>query len=309
MVKVMTYFFIFLAGSFTALSNLFIRKSIEKTTASMGDPFLIQRLMASAFFMICLSLFYHKSLIVEPKMASIGLIAGILLGALMWSTGRAIENGPPALSFAIINAACIAPPLLMSLLFGSTYGYEYSYRKGLGALFVVTGIFIMNRNSEQTHQKRSWAFWVALAFALHCIFLSFFQWRALLLDPNIPLCRLVPFHLHANGGDCFALLMFLTAALVQSFFQSKTESSSPPISHSQILLWGCLGGLINGLAGFCTVKATEVATTSHERALIFPLFCVCLITLCNLWGEALYQEKIDWLGTFLCFAGILIALS
>lgn len=308
----MTYFYIFLAGSFTALSNLFIRKSVEVSDAQGGDPFLMQRLAVSGIFIITITMFFQGYFPINFWMISLGITAGLMLGLLMWITGQAVDKGPSALSFAILNSACIVPPLFMALLFGNVYGYDYKLPQAGGALLVLSGILWMSVQKANVQKKeKSWGFWITLAFGIHALFLSFFQWRALLFNHEIPIGGLIPFHLNYEEGNCFTLLMFFTAAGLQLLLKrpSLPSPSRPKIYTSrQLWIWGGLGGVINGVASFCTIKATEVASNSHEKSLIFPLFCVCLITLCNLWGRVLYREEIHWPGTILCFIGILVAL-
>ena len=40
--------------------------------------------------------------------------------------------------------------------------------------------------------------------------------------------------------------------------------------------------------------------------MIFPIFAVTIILLCNLWGQKLYKEKVNWMASGLCVVGLLI---
>jgi hypothetical protein len=53
------------------------------------------------------------------------------------------------------------------------------------------------------------------------------------------------------------------------------------------------------------IWSTEVSTPL-EHAMIFPIFSVAIIILCNLWGQWLYKEKVNWLANACCVGGILI---
>ena len=53
------------------------------------------------------------------------------------------------------------------------------------------------------------------------------------------------------------------------------------------------------------IRATE-ASTPVEHAIIYPLFAVTIIILCNIWGQWLYKEQVNWKANALCVFGILI---
>lgn len=40
--------------------------------------------------------------------------------------------------------------------------------------------------------------------------------------------------------------------------------------------------------------------------MIFPIFSVTIILFCNLWGQWLYKEKVNWFANACCIGGILI---
>jgi hypothetical protein len=99
--------------------------------------------------------------------------------------------------------------------------------------------------------------------------------------------------------------MFFTAGLLQLILTSQKKFLSVQ-NIRPIGLYGVLGGVINGLAGYSMISATEHATAYWEKAILFPSFCVGLIFLCNLWGRWLYKERIPWRANALCWAGIAI---
>ena len=68
---------------------------------------------------------------------------------------------------------------------------------------------------------------------------------------------------------------------------------------------GILGGLCNGIGTFFMIRATEVST-SFEHAMIYPIFAVTIILLCNAWGQWLYKEKVNWKANIVCVIGLLI---
>lgn len=304
---IMFSLFVFLAALFTALSNLFIRKSIDSVQGSTGDPYIPQRLMASAFVIILINFATRGFLNFEHKIAIVGIIAGLLLGGLMWSVGKTMKHGPAAMTYAIVNAACVAPPFLMAILFGNSFGYEYTIQNGLGAVIVIAGLLWMGRSQDNETKSSSWLLWIIAAFAIHACFLTLFQWRALLFKTDLPSSFLLPFTCDPATGNCFTLMMFITAAALQIFLPSYEKGSTIP--KQPMLIYGVLGGLINGIGSYFMLLSTEVADLPDEKILVFPLYCVILICLCNLWGKWMYKEKINWYANGLSMTGILVSLT
>lgn len=296
--------YILLSSSFIALSNLCIRKSID-AEQSAGDPYLLYRLLISGAVTGLFALLYSAAFSFSPLMIILGMVAGLLLGLLMWLTGRALKYGSPGLSFAIINGACVMPPLIMALLFGATYGHEFTLRHGLGAALVLIGL--LWAGWERSSINFTWLLLITSTFIVHTLYLSFFQWRALTLNPDLPHCFLLPFHTDPASADTFTFVMFITAGLSQYIFPTahRTTITAP----WSFLLFGIIGGAINGVGGFAMVKATEVALGSWEKAFVFPLYAVSLIALCNIWAMLLYKEKVNWYANLVCCAGILIGAS
>jgi hypothetical protein len=69
---------------------------------------------------------------------------------------------------------------------------------------------------------------------------------------------------------------------------------------------GSIGGFLNGVITFLLLVAAKYAT-ADEKPVIFPLFSISIIIFCNLWGQWLYKERVNWKATSVCAAGILIA--
>jgi hypothetical protein len=300
----MTIAYILLSSIFIAFSNLCIRKSID-AEQSAGDPYLLYRLLISGIVTGLFAFFYSTAFSFNPLMILLGTIAGVLLGLLMWLTGRALKHGSPGLSFAIINGACVMPPLIMALFFGAAYGHEITLRHVIGALCVMIGLFWASW--ERSSINVMWLFLISSTFFVHTLYLTFFQWRALTLNPNLPPNTLIPFHTNPASADTFVLVMYITAGLLQYILPSshRTMITAP----WSFIAFGVIGGIVNGFGGFAMIKATEIASYSWEKALIFPLYVVCLILLCNIWASILYREKINWYANLVCFVGILIGAS
>ncbi len=301
----MAIVYIFLASIITAFANLFTRKSVDSNPNPTGDPFIPQRLFASAVIVIAVAFIESGQMVFEFKMGAIGVISGLLLGALMWTASKALQRGPSGLTNAVINSACMAPALILAMMFGEEFGHTYNVWNGLGAIGVMAGLFWMGWNTSTSKRSPDWIVWILAGLGVHIALLTFFQWKALLLKEGLPPSPFIPFQGDPVCSNCFTLMMFLTASVMQFFLPGPKTSLRPPTRA--LWLYGIVGGFVNGIGSVFTMLATEAATTELQKALLFPLYCVALITVCNLWASYLYHEKINWPANAVCYAGILIS--
>lgn len=300
------FIYILASALLAAVSNLWVRKSIDVMHAQ-GDPFAVSRLLVTGVFIALAGIISSGNYAFDMSVLIIGSLSGIFLGLLMWAGARAVSAGPVGLSIAIVNSACIMPPLVMALLFGNKYGHTFTVTNALGNCLVLLGLFLASRSSTKGNYSTAWLIWIGVAFLVHVLLLSSLQWRALLLRPEIGLSKLIPFKLSQATADSFGLIMATVAALL--LYALPIKQSETKASWRTIAWYGILGGAINGIANYFTLKATEVAKLSWEKALIFPLYCVLLIAFCSVWSNKLYNEKIEWFALFLCFSGIALSLS
>lgn len=292
--------FILIAAAFVALSNLCMRRSIDGGGS------------AKAFLMIQLFLVFFVAILLNPvktghyqwssSMALFGIAGGLVLAVMMASLGKALETGPPGLTFAALNTSTVMPPILMVLFFGSSFGYFYTLWNGLGSLLVVAGLFWAGWQKKQSEQQRSWVTFVTAAFFLHVMFLVFLSWRALFINYPGSTGLFLSFDMEDAKSQWFMPMVFLAAFAVQAVIYFRTEKRWP---YKKEVLYGCFGGVANGVGTYFMIRATEVAT-SLEHAVIYPLFAVTIIVLCNLWGQWLYKEKVNWKANALCVFGLLI---
>jgi hypothetical protein len=219
-------------------------------------------------------------------MPLLGAAGGILFAMMMICLGKSLERGPPGLTFAALNSSAVMPMLLMVLFFGAPFGYVYSFSNGLGSLLVVVGLFWAGRSSKGSPKKLIWAAFIFAAFVFDSFYLMFLRWRALLINTqNI-------------NSQWFMPSLFFTAALVLTFIQNRR-----PNRHE--VLYGILGGIVKGLGMFFLIWGAEVSTP-FEHAMLFPIFSVTVILACNLWGQWLYKERVNWPANALCVFGLLI---
>jgi len=289
------------AGVFIALSNYLMRKSIDSGGTTKG--FLVIQLLIVAFVAILLNPVRMGSYAWSPCMTFFGIAGGCVLALMMASLGRALETGPPGLTFATLNTSTVMPSIIMVLAFGGAFGYHYNIWNGLGSLLVVIGLFWAGKQSSSLPaQKKQWLSFVSAAFFLHVLFLVFLSWRALFINYPGENGLFLSFDMDDAKNQWFMPVLFLTAALIQSFIFASHEKRG---FRSGEILYGILGGTANGIGTFFMIRATEVAT-HFEHAMIYPLFSVFVIILCNLWGQKFYKENIHWKAMALCLLGIFI---
>jgi drug/metabolite transporter (DMT)-like permease len=291
---------ILVAALFIALSNYCMRKSIDAGGSSKG------------FLMIQLFLVFLVAILLNPVrsgdyhwsncMAIFGIAGGAVLALMMASLGRALETGPPGLTFAALNASTVMPIILMVLFFGASFGYKYTLWNGLGSLLVVGGLFWAGWRASKSEQKSNWIVFVTAAFFLHVLFLVFLSWRALFINFSGQTGLFLSFDMDDAKSQWFMPMVFLVAFLFQMVVYLFAEKRVPKKGE---FFYGGIGGIANGVGTFFMIRATEVST-SVEHAIIYPLFAVMIIILCNLWGRWIYKEQVNWKANALCVFGILL---
>ncbi|MBS0649343.1 MAG: hypothetical protein JSS10_08995 [Verrucomicrobia bacterium] len=292
---------ILIAALFIALSNYCMRRSIDSGGTTKGF------LMIQLFIVFLVAIFlnpvrsgdYHWS----PCMAWFGIAGGIVLALMMASLGRSLETGPAGLTFAALNASTVMPSILMVLLFGASFGYHYTWWNGIGSMLVVAGLFWAGGQTSKSERKSNWIVFVTAAFFLHVLFLVFLSWRALFINFPGENGLFLSFDMDDAKCQWFMPMVFCVAFLFQTVVYAINEKRIPKKGE---VFYGLLGGIANGVGTFFMIRATEVST-SFEHAVIYPLFAVTIIILCNIWGQWLYKEKVNWKANSLCVLGILIA--
>jgi drug/metabolite transporter (DMT)-like permease len=291
---------ILIAGLFIALSNLCMRKSVDAGGSS------------KAFLVIQLFLVFLVAILLNPVrtndyhwsscMVGFGIAGGIVLAGMMACLGKAVELGPPGLSFAFLNAATVMPIVVMTLVFGDRFGFFYKISNAIGSLIVIAGLFWAGYEKVRSQKMMKWLCFALAAFFLHVTVLVFMQWRSLFL--NFPGAEglMLSFDADDARSQWFMPAMFFAATLVQILIYAINEKRFPLRAE---WIYGFFGGLAQGIGTFFLIQATEVAS-SLEHAIMFPIFAVSIIVICNLWGQWLYKEKVNWKASALCMAGILI---
>ena len=296
----MGIFLVLIASFFAASSNLAMRRSIDFGSTSR------------AFLMIQLSIAFVASIFMNPIRTQIfswnypiiylGLFMGVVLGVMMYCLGKSFEKGPVGLSVSALNASTVVPGIVMAFLFGKALGYDYHIYHALGSLLVLIGLFWAGANFDHLNNRKMWLFFISGAFLLHVFFLVGMQWRALMINAPEKASFFRILTPSEATSQWFMPAVFFGASVLQIFlffFHEKRKLKSIEWGY------GIFGGLANCSSTFFLIWATEVAT-SVENAMIFPIFSVGIILLCNTWGRYLYQEQINWKASQLCACGIFL---
>lgn len=285
-----------LAGLFAAANNLTMRRSLDRG-GTVG-----------AFLAIQMSVAVGAALLLGPgragafqfnlPIALFGLLVGSLLGLMLKLIGKALQQGPPGLTFAILNGATVFPALLMTLFFA----YPYTPWHAFGSLFVIAGLLWAGRGGAGTVDKKKWALFVCLMFLCHIVILFLFQTRAYLMSLPHPEEIISFFSALEIQSVSFMTFYYLGAALfvLTSFLIQEARLPSKGEWAN-----GFLGGVANAMITFFMIASTEAATPL-EGAIIFPLFSIVGILGNNLWGQRLYQEQVNWRACQVCLFGILV---
>jgi hypothetical protein len=190
----------------------------------------------------------------------------------------------------------------MALLFGASYGFPYTPWHAAGSLIVLWGFFVAGRGMQGLRDKKGWLIFCGSMFALHCLILVIYQFRALLLRLPSPQEVTSLFTADTIQSQWFTPMIFGAGFLLQIAAFWMYEKRKP---FSKEALYGVLGGAMNGLCTYFMIYSTELATPL-EGAVIFPIFSVTAIILSNAWSQRLYQEKVNWMACQFCIAGLIV---
>lgn len=159
----------------------------------------------------------------------------------------------------------------------------------------------------QSHDRDRFGKWllcVIPVMVLQGLILTLFQWRVLLFKCHENTHWLIPWTCQKEEDVWFIPAFFLVPTLSQLFLFWKKEGrkfSSSEVTH------GLTSGGLN-----CACTALLLLATKTEgvlkKEMLFPLFTISVILLCNIWSTKIYKERVNWIGIILCVAGVLIGL-
>lgn len=295
--------FVCIAAVLAAINNLLLRRSIQLGGSSQG--YLAVQVMMSCVVMILLNPVRMHDFGCCPTALIAGILVGGLLGVFFWGLGRALETGPAGLSIAILNASSVVPALVLASLFGFSFGHDFTRIHAVGFLVLFCGILWAGWTSEPNHQRKQWLFFVGLMFALHAVFLTFLQWWAMVLNTNLPLNSLLPFHIASPHIHWFMPAIYFVAGLCQWVIFLSQHRRWP---SQQETFYGLIGGVLGGTCSFFLISAPQIAA-AWENAILFPLFTVGVLIFCNIWAQGIYAEKVNWKAATLCIIGLVIGTA
>src|SRR5579872_4685283 len=169
-----------IAASFVPLTNLFMRKSVD--VGGSTKAFFVFQMAASFFLSVCIDPLPKGEFTANLPIACYGITAGIVLSFMLFTLGKAVEKGPPGLTFSIFFSATVMPGLLMAMIFGAAFGFAYNIWHGLGSVLVITGLLWAGMGLDGMKEKKIWILFCAATFSMHLLLLALYQFRALLLN-------------------------------------------------------------------------------------------------------------------------------
>jgi hypothetical protein len=122
------------------------------------------------------------------------------------------------------------------------------------------------------------------------------------LQEVLPSHILIPFSCPPDADKWFMPALFFFAWVYQAIHFCCAEKRLP---RAPEIVGGSLGGIANGISTFFLLQATIVASQT-EKIMLFPMFTVVIIVLCNLYGKLFYKETIPWKANALAALGIFI---
>ncbi len=292
----------FFAAVCIAISNLCMRRSID--SGGTTKAYLMMQLGLTFFLMVLLNPVRTGNYAWDTPMAIFALCGGVLLAGVMTFVGKALENGPPGLTIALLNCSSVLPILMLVILFGAQFGFYYSLWNAIGSVLVIIGICWAGWDGGELSNRKSWFVFISIAFFVHVAYLVFLNWRALFINFPGEKGLGLSFKPEAASTEWFMPIVFLSAAIIQTFIFLKDEKRLPNKSE---VTNGVFGSISNGIGAFFMIRATEIST-SLEHAMLFPIFSVTLIIGCNLWGKWLYKEQVNWKANALCVGGIMLGM-
>lgn len=306
--------FAIIAACCASLSNLFFRKCSSTNAAAYQFLFYYYLSSFAGSFLIRPDLILTSW---NPTILGIGCIAGLLNVIMMIVTSRALQHTSAGITFTFQNASSVFPNPVLFLLLGSSFGFMVTGYQMAGMFLILIGLFagMLQRNQEKKKSTK----WIR--YALGCLMtqtliLCIFQTRFLAFADGV-----------VDDSDVWFMVGFFGMALIfQSFilYRQKRQlqvAIVPSIEHQEIaefppmatglsaktkILYGGLSGVANAISTYFLLQATQLASPL-ESGLIFPLFAVAVMVLCNIWGYWLYQEQPKTATLVLCSFGIFVA--
>jgi hypothetical protein len=298
----MGLFFAFLASLFASFNNFAQRRSLDKGGTSKG--YILMQMLVSFCVIVILNLLRSGQFSLGKEVVIFGILGGFFLGILTWSIGKTLENGPASLTFAFLSSASLVPSLFLFFCFGPEFGYTFNLWNAVGSLLVILGLFWATRHTQekkegdQTGKGRGlWGYFMTLTFSMHALFLGYLALWAIVLRENHP--WLSTFSVPLDHRAWFMPIMLFTGTMMHLllFLPEKRRLKKREV------FYGMQGGVCHALCTFFLILAPQ-KSVSWENAMLFPLYAILVIIICNGWAQILYKERVNWKANALAFIGI-----
>lgn len=298
----MSIILIIFAALCLAIVNLMLRKGAD--IQEQSQLYLWVQQGVSFLFILCVNPLRVGSFSFSLDLLVIGLGAGVFLSLMMGSFFQAMKKGPPALSCAILNCASTVPALLMAIVFGSKYGYEIHAYNAIGILLVSVGLLWSGVSEANSDKSVAWFRAILATFIFQVAFLSVVKWQGLMMREELQTEWGLPFYFDELESLWFLPIVFLVSSVSQgAVYLGKQKEKT----DKRLLYYATVGGIFNGLSYHLMVGAIRSAR-GIESMLILPILSVVVIVLCNLWGQKLYKERVNWRASFLSLIGLVVAM-
>lgn len=296
----MAFILILLSALFASFQNFFMRRSVDDTRGS--HLYVPIQLFISFLIVTVIHPIYHHHFDISFSLATIATCMGIFLALMMWFLQSALQYGPAGMTFAVLNASSVMPSMGMTLLFGAALGHPYYWWNAVGSCLVVIGIFGVSGQGSKPIQKHfQWISLTLLSSVAYIIFSGMMQWKVL-LETKPYTSFLLPFAINPLQAEWFLPIIFLVSSL---FMLLRSVRVKKLIITKHTLYSACGGGIANGLSLYFMASSTQIAS-AWQNAMIFPIFSITVITLCNLWSRLLYHEKVRWMANLFCVSGLVV---
>jgi drug/metabolite transporter (DMT)-like permease len=291
------FLFAIAAAGCASLSNLFFRKCSSTHAGTYRFLFIYFLVSFAGSFLIRPDLLAGAW---NPMIFSVGCCAGILNVLMMIITSRALQHTSAGITFTFQNASSVFPNPLLFLFFGSSFEFIVTGHQIAGMFLILIGLFLgISQNTKDLTKSNKWIKYVLGAFLVQIIILSIMQGRSIVFPEG-----------EVDDSDVWFMIGFFGMALLfQSmvYLNHKREQKGPQAENKMSeIVYGTLSGIANVSSTYLLLQATRWANPL-ESGLIFPLFAVSVIILCNLWGYWLYQERPKYSTIALCSSGIVVA--
>lgn len=291
-----------LSGLLAALSNFCMRRSMD-FRGTCRAYYMFQLFFTLIVALILYPMRSENATDWNPPIVFLGLLTGLFLGFMKLMIDKALQKGPPGLTFAAINSASVMPALVFVLFFHTLIDFELTHYDVMASILIVAGLFWASRKDHRNFRTQDWMSFALLGFAFHVLYLVFTELRAIFINGE----HFITHDLFPSAdmfrSPWYLPMVFVSATLMHVIVYVVSIRKMPLRPE---ILWGVVGGIFNGLCAYCYLEATEVASVS-ETTLIFSVFSISTILFCNLWGYYFYEEKIHWQANGLCLAGLFIA--